>query len=82
MNVRRFDVLIYLLLLVALIAGGSTACSTTKINAQNPDNNRTEAMRTERADSSTSDYKPPKRISKDVIKTDEKTEKANKPKQK
>lgn len=79
MNTKKITILTMLLLVVVTV--GSSACSLTKTNAQSP-NNRTETTRSEVADSTMPAYKPPKRISKDIIKTEEKTEKTTKNKQK
>jgi hypothetical protein len=81
MNSRRINILICILLLSVAIISGS-ACSMGKINAQNPGSGRTEAMRRQSTEPSTPAYKPPKRVSKDVIKTEEKPETTEKQKKK
>ncbi len=81
MNTYKVNVLICLLLLVAVVAGGS-ACSVTRTSAHSPEETRTEAMRRESDEPSAPAYKPPKRVSKDVIKTDKKVEEKMMPKQK
>lgn len=63
----RFNVLGYFLLLI--IAAFGSACSKT--TAQNPDR-KTETVRTK--ESPTPAYKPLKRESRDVIKTESKTD--------
>lgn len=78
MNTKQFTILTMLLILIVTIGG--SACSMTKINAQNP-NNRETAHR-EISESKTPAYNPPKRISKDIIKTEETSEKPLKIKQK
>jgi hypothetical protein len=68
-----------LILLLVIIAGGS-ACSLGRINAQSPTGNTetTQNNNTNNTNSSKTKYEPPKRISKDIIKTDEKLAKSRK----
>jgi hypothetical protein len=63
------------LLLLAIVAF-SSACSMTKINAQSREQ-KPEIVRNDTAsDSSKPGYEPPKRVSKDIIKKDEKPAKS------
>lgn len=71
MNTKRINIFTYLLLL-ALVASVSAACMT-KIKAETP------AQKSVTASSNTADsseqppaYQAPKRVSRDIIKTDEK----------
>ncbi len=72
MNTKRISIFFYLLLLVAVVASGSTACSLSKIKAQSPNRQSETAAGNNTANSSELSYKPPKRVSRDIIKKDEK----------
>jgi hypothetical protein len=77
MNTKRIN--IYACLLLLAIIASSSACSLTNISAKSP-NQKTETAQTEnKADSSNDEYKPPKRVSRDIIKKDEETKPAEKP---
>jgi hypothetical protein len=70
MNTKRFNIYAYLLLLAIIIS--SSACSLSSISAKSP-NHSAETARTENnTDSAKNEYKPPRRISRDVIKKNEK----------
>lgn len=71
MKMQRISSFICLLLL--MLAIGGSACSFSKINAQNPNSEAIRANAEKTAESPTPSYKPQKRISKDVI-TEEKKE--------
>lgn len=81
MNTKRINIFTYLLLLVVISSG--SACSLSKINAQSSNNNSNnlrsgDIIRSEDITvSPTPAYQPPKRISKDIIKTNEKPAKLN-----
>ena len=70
MNTKRINIFTYLLLLIAVACG--SACSLTKIKAQSPNQKSITVNANNTGDSSETTYKPPKRISKDIIKTEEK----------
>ena len=67
-------------LLLLATAFGNSACSSTKINAQPSGDVRASSERP--AESPTPGYKKPKRVSQDVISSDEKEAKAVKVKTK
>ena len=56
--------------MVALVSG--SACSLSKIKAQSPNQQTQTASAANAAGSSEPSYKPPKRVSRDIIKKDEK----------
>lgn len=70
MNTKRINIYACLLLLAVIVS--SSACSLSSISAKSPDR-KIETARTENnSDSSKNEYKPPKRVSRDIIKKDEK----------
>jgi hypothetical protein len=79
MNTLRMNFLIGLLLI--FIAVGSSACSLMQTKAQTPEN-KTEVAKNETKETTSESYKPPKRISKDIINKEEKLETPAKSKQK
>ena len=69
MGAKLNKIFLYLILL-GIIACGSTACSSTR--AQNP--KTVSAAEDDKSDISKTEYKAPKRVSKDVISSDKKAD--------
>ncbi len=70
MNKKRIN--LYSLVLLIAVAVSGSACSLSSISAKSP-NRKPETARAEtNTDSSKNEYKPPKRVSRDIIKKEEK----------